>query len=102
MKEKRNKGDTFISLWIALGVIIILGFFVFSMIIGGSAGNGYQENGQYFVCNHAEIVEVSKTIWVISSVWGILFWIFIPLTPIGAFAISTIQDKIEQRKNRFE
>ena len=44
MNEKRNKGDIFISLWIALGVIIILGFFVFSMIIGGSAGNGYQEN----------------------------------------------------------
>ena len=102
MKEKRNKGDIFISLWIALGVIIILGFFVFSMIIGGSAGNGYQENGQYFVRDHAEIVEVSKTLWVISSVWGILFWIFIPLTPIGAFVISNIQEKIKQRKNRFE
>ena len=42
MKEKRNKGDIFISLWIALGVIIILGFFVFSMIIGGSAGLGFR------------------------------------------------------------
>ncbi len=102
MKEKRNKGDIFISLWIALGVIIILGFFVFSMIIGGSAGNGYQENGQYFVRDHSEIVEVSQTLWVISSVWGILFWIFIPLTPIGAFAIAHLKEKIKQRKNRFE
>ncbi len=42
MKEKRNKGDIFISLWIIFGVIVILGFFVFSMIIGGSAGLGYQ------------------------------------------------------------
>ena len=99
---KKNKSDILITLWLAICVIVILGFFVFSAIIGGTAWNGYQENGQYFVCNHAEIVEVSKTIWVISSVWGILFWIFIPLTPIGAFAISTIQDKIEQRKNRFE
>ena len=102
MKEKRNKGDIFISLWIALGVIIILGFFVFSMIIGGSAGNGYQENGQYFVRDHAEIVEVSKNLWLISSIWGILFWIFIPLTPIGAFAIAHLKEKIKQRKNRFE
>lgn len=102
MKEKRNKGDIFISLWIIFGVIVILGFFVFSMIIGGSAGLGYQENGRFFVCDHAEVVEVSKTIWEISNIWGVLFWIFIPLTPMGAFVISNIQEKIEQRKNRFE
>ena len=71
MKEKRNKGDIFISLWIALGVIIILGFFVFSMVIGGSAGLGYQENGHFFVRDHSEVVEVSKTIWEISYIWGI-------------------------------
>ena len=102
MKEKRNKGDIFISLWIALGVIIILGFFVFSMIIGGSAGLGYQENGHFFVSDHAEVVEVSEAIWTMSWIWGILFWIFIPLTPIGAFVISNIQEKLERRKNRFE
>ena len=102
MKEKRNKGDVFITLWIAFGVIVILGFFVFSMIIGGTAGNGYQESGHYFVRDHAAVVEVSKMIFEISSIWGILFWIFIPLTPIGAFAISNIQQMIERRKNRFE
>ena len=102
MKEKRNKGDIFISLWNAFCIIVILGFFVFSMIIGGSAGLGYQENGRFFVRDHAEVVEVSKILWEISNIWGILFWIFIPLTPIGAFVISNIQEKIEQRKNRFE
>ena len=91
MKNKRNKSGIFISLWITLGVIVILGFFVFSMIIGGTAGNGYQD-----------VVQVSEIIWKISSIWEILFWIFILLTPIGAFVISTIQDKIERRKNRFE
>ena len=101
-KKKRNKGDIFISLWNAFGIIVILGFFVFSMIIGGSAGLGYQENGRFFVRDHAEVVEVSKILWEISNIWGILFWIFIPLTPIGAFVISNIQEKIEQRKNRFE
>ena len=102
MKNKQNKSEIFISLWITLGVIVILGFFVFSIIIGGTAGNGYQENGQFFVRDHADVVQVSEIIWKISSIWGILFWIFILLTPIGAFVISTIQDKIERRKNSFE
>ena len=48
MKDKRNKNDVFLTLWIAFGVIVILGFFVFSMILGGSAGLGYQENGRFF------------------------------------------------------
>ncbi len=102
MKEKRNKDDIFMKLWIAIGVAIVLGFFVFSMIIGGTAGNGYQQNGHFFVRDHSDIIEVSKIIWEISSIWGILFWIFIPLTPIGAFVISNIQEKIKRRKNRFE
>lgn len=102
MNNKKNKFDIFITLWIVFGVMVILGFFVFSIIIGGTAGNGYQENGNFFVSNHADVVEVSKMIWGISSIWGILFWIFIPLTPIGAFVISNIQQKIERRKNRFE
>ena len=102
MKDKRNKNDVFLTLWNAFGVIVIFGFFVFSVIIGGSAGLGYQENGRFFVRDHSEVVEVSKILWEISNIWGILFWIFIPLTPIGAFVISNIQEKIEQRKNRFE
>ena len=102
MKRKRNKGDIFITVWIAFGVVVILGFFVFSMIIGGTAGNGYQENGHFFVCEHSKVSEVSKLIWEISSIWEILFWIFIPLTPIGAFVIADIQQKIKRRKNRFE
>ena len=102
MKENRNKGDIFITLWNTTGIIIILGFFVFSMIIGGSAGNGYQEAGKYFVGEHGSYIEVSKTIWLISSIYEILFWISLPLTPIGAFVISNIQEKIERSKNRFE
>ena len=102
MKTKRIKGDIIITLWISFGVMIILGFFLFSMIIGGSAGNGYQDAGRFFVGEHGIYVEVSKTIWTISRVWGILFSIFIPLTPIGAFVISDIQEKLNQRKNRFE
>ena len=99
---KKLKGDIFITLWIAFGVTVILGFFIFSAIIGGDALNGYQENGQYFVTAHENVAQVSNATWIVSKVWGILFYLFIPLTPIGAFVISHIQRKIELRKNRFE
>jgi len=90
---KKNKSDILITLWNSIGIIIILGFFLFSMIIGGSAGLGYQENGRFFVRVHADIVEVSEIIWTISRIWESLFWIFIPLTPIGAFVISNIKKR---------
>ena len=99
---KKLKGDIFITLWIAFGVTVILGFFIFSAIIGGDALNGYQENGQYFVQAHENVAQVSKATWIVSKVWGVLFYLFIPLTPIGAFVISNIQEKIKRRKNRFE
>ena len=95
---KKLKGDIFITLWIAFGVTVILGFFIFSAIIGGDALNGYQENGQYFVTAHENVAQVSKTTWIVSKVWGVLFYLFIPLTPIGAFVISDIQEKIKRRK----
>ena len=62
MKEKTNKGDVLITLWIIFGVMIILGFFVFSMIIGGTAGSGYIDGGRYFVCEHSNTVAVSKMV----------------------------------------
>ena len=102
MKGKQNKGDILISLWIALGVTVVLGYFIFSFIIGGSASNGYQADGLFYVCAHDDSVAVSKVVWMVSKVWGILFSLFIPLTPIGAFIISDIYEKIDRRKNRFE
>lgn len=102
MENNRKKGDMLLTMWNALGIAVILGFFVFSVIIGGNAGNGYQENGHFYVASHGDIVEVSKVIWNISNVWEVLFWIFIPLTPIGAFVIASIQERIEREKNRFE
>ena len=92
-KEKR-KTSLLITIWNALGWIIILGFFVFSAVIGGSAGLGYQEGERYFVGNHGDYTEVSQTIWKISSVLEILFWIFIPLEFLG----SWILEKLQKRK----
>ena len=99
---KNSKSIILISIWISLGVAIILFFFIFSFYIGGSAINGYIEAGKYFVTEHGSVSEVSKTIWTISKISEILFWVFIPLTPIGAFLISSIFEKTERNKNRME
>ena len=99
---KKDKMNILICFWNAIGIIIIAGFFLFGFIIGGTATLGYYEANTFFVGNHGEYTQVSETIYRISSVWEILFWIFIPLTPIGAFLISHIQEKRERKKNRLE
>ena len=98
----KNKPDLILTIWNAIGIVIIVGFFLFDFIIGGTASLGYCEANAYFVGSHGEYTQVSEIVYRISSVWEILFWIFIPLTPIGGFLISHIQEKIEQKKNRLE
>ena len=101
MKKKWYLSDKIITAWIVLGCFIVVSHLVVLWFYG-SAINGFEYNGQYFLGNHGEYLEVSKTVWNASLVWGILFYIFIPLTPLGAFVISNIQGRIERRKNRFE
>ena len=91
-----------ITIWLMIGISVIVGFFCFSAIIGGSELNGYIENGLFFVRSHSSVVEVSKRVFIISKIWNVLFYIFLPLTPIGAFLISFIVSKIEQKANRME
>ena len=91
---KRTK-VTVLTLWNTVCIIIVLGFLVFSMLIGGSASLGFEQNGQFFVGNHGEVVEVTETLYVISSIWEIIFWHFVLLSPIGGCLISRIQDKAE-------
>ena len=99
---KKNKTNLILTIWNATGIVIIAGFFLFGFIIGGTATLGYCEANIYFVGNHGEYTQVSETIYRISSMWEILFWIFIPLTPIVSFLFSHIQEKREQKKNRLE
>ena len=99
---KKDKGNIFITVWLALGMTIILTFFVFTIVIGGSAGNGYQDTGKYFVGDHGNYVEVSQSIYIVSSILEVLFWIFIPLTTLGAFMISKIQEVVDKKRNRME
>ena len=95
---KRTKADILITVWIALGSIIIAGFFVYSQIIGGSASLGYIEEGAYFVGEHGQYTQVSQVAYQVSNIWEILFWLFIPFTPIGCFIISGICVKADRRR----
>ena len=103
MPKSTNKlKNCLITIWIVLGVTIILGFFIFSFMIGGSALNGYTKNDSFFVQSHSNITEVSQTIFKISRIWHILFFIFLPLTPLGAFLISFVFQKQEQKAYHME
>ena len=99
---KENKTNLILSIWNTIGIVIIAGFFLFSFIIGGTAALGYCEANTYYVGNHGEYTQVSEIIYHVSYVWEILFWIFIPLTPLGCFLISHIQGKMGQKKKRLE
>ena len=99
---KKDKTNTLICFWNTIGIVIIAGFLLYSLIVGGSASLGYCEDNTYFLGNHGEYTQVSKFVYQISYVWEFLFWIFIPLTPLGCFLISYIQEKMEQKKKRLE
>lgn len=97
---KQTKTNILLWLWNILGVAILLGFFVYSCIIGGTAE--YCEEGVYYIANHGELAQVSEAVYVISCIWEALFWVFIPLTPLGGFLISHVCERIERRKKRLE
>lgn len=99
---KKNKSNILICVWNSIGIVIVAGFLLYGLIVGGSASLGYCENNTYFLGNHGEYTQVSKCIYQISYVWEFLFWIFLPLTPLGCFMISRIQEKTEQKRTRLE
>lgn len=101
-RKIRKMQSAVLSIWNILGSGVILGFFLFSFVIGGSAMNGFREGNTFFVGEHGIYTQVSASSWNVSYTWGILFWAFLFLTPLGAFLISRIFEKILRRKNRFE
>lgn len=59
-------------------------FFVFSLIIGGDAGNGFVKDGHYFVTNHGKHTEVSELIWKINKFQADSLFITHPMAIIAA------------------
>ena len=50
-----------------LCVLNFVAFAIFSIIHGGSSGNGYVEEGKYYFSDHGRITEVSEQVWNYSS-----------------------------------
>ena len=73
---KKDKMNILICFWNAIGIVIIAGFLLYSLIVCGSASLGYCEDNTYFLGNHGEYTQVSEIIYHVSYVWEILFWIF--------------------------
>ena len=60
-------------------------FFLFSLIIGGDALNGFSTEGRYFVSSHGNHIEVSWLTYTISWYLGSLtLATFIPMVLLGA------------------
>lgn len=60
-------------------------FFVFSLIAGGNALNGFSNEGRYYVANHGRYTEVSWLTYTISWYLGSLtLATFIPMVLLGA------------------
>jgi hypothetical protein len=90
-----NLSKAIYKIWNVISGIVVFGFFVFSMLIGGSAFLGYQENGRYFVRDHGTVVEVSQVVWNISYIWGVLFLIFLVLAPVGFFTLQRLNKRMK-------
>ena len=73
-------------LWMRMLVIIaVINFFTFISVdiySGGSAMNGYQKDGLYYIGSHGSYRQVSKAFWTYSYIHGITMWI----THLSVFA----------------
>ncbi len=72
-----KKRDNVVLITRVVAVVIILfivGFYIFSQVIGGTALLGNNEDGAFFVGNHGELIEVSELAWHISKIWELAVW----------------------------
>lgn len=44
-------------------ILNFIAFFIGSSVIGGSAPNGYEKDGRYFLSEHGKETEVTKQVW---------------------------------------
>ena len=93
--NRTNLSKAIYKIWNVISGIVVFGFFVFSMLTGGSAFLGYQENGRYFVRDHGTVVEVSQVVWKVSYIWGVLFLFFLALAPIGLFIFQRLNNRMK-------
>ncbi len=82
---------------LAMCILNFCAFSIGSVMIGGSAANGFIEDGAYFVSEHGTDTEVEK--WV----WNYSLWHFRSLLvshPLAFIVIVILYGRIEDRKRR--
>lgn len=86
-------------------VICILNFIAFiivSMVIGGSAPNGYEKDGKYFLSEHGKETEVTKQVWDY-SLWHTRSLIIThPLAMILTLILGMKWNEKRKQKNKQE
>ncbi|MDB6125218.1 MAG: hypothetical protein JWQ71_4211 [Pedosphaera sp.] len=89
----------FASLLVLVGGINLFSFIIFSMVMGGHAGNGKIEDGRYYLGNHSRYTEVSASVFQYSLWQSHCLWITQPLLFVGAY-LRVAYEKKEQRRKR--
>jgi hypothetical protein len=82
--NKLNEKKIYLYLFY-FGLINFFTFFVFSHFLNGDAGSGFIRDGHYFVGNHGQYTEVSKTLWTINKIQCSSLIITHPLAIISAW-----------------
>ena len=67
------------ALLFGVGVVNMVVCFVIAIILGGNALNGKIEDGHYYLAQHSELTEVSRSVWLYSCVH---FWTVIAYLPV--------------------
>ena len=85
--------------WLRFLVLLALVNFVVYVIVagthGGDAWNGYTKDGRYFVSEHGNTTEVSRTFWMYSYYHTIFLWITY-LSAVIAFGVYYINAQRRQ------
>jgi hypothetical protein len=85
---KREMRNTHHSDWVspriwlffcAVGILSFVAFMAIAATIGGDALSGYSEGGHYYLRNHAQITEVSRSVFLYSRWHSISVFITHPL-----------------------
>jgi hypothetical protein len=76
------------ALALILGIANFVAFMVENAELGGSAGNGYEADGRYFVSDHGRAVEVDETVWRRNRTHGRSVMVTHPLAMIGVVYLA--------------
>ena len=78
-------------------LVDFLAYAVFTVALGGNAGDGYARAGHFFVSNHGVVREVGRAAWWLNLVQGYSLYALLPLAAV-AFAVDSFRRREEPEK----